>query len=137
MSARVLVVEDNPFNRELVCDLLSSADLSVRVASTAEEALALAREGFDLILMDIALPGMDGLEAIRRLKADPRTRDVPVIALTAHAMQGDRERILAAGASGYLAKPIATRTFLDEIRSFLPADVSGPAPRGREGDPRR
>lgn len=137
MSACILVVEDNPFNRELVCDILSAGGFPVRIASTAEDALALARDGIDLILMDIALPGMDGLEAIRRLKADRRTRDIPVVALTAHAMQGDRERILAAGASGYLAKPIDTRTLLDRIMPFLSAESTErhPGPLDTEDTP--
>jgi CheY-like chemotaxis protein len=122
MSAyRILVVEDNPMNLQLVTDVLTASGLSTRAAGTAEEALSLARsEPIDLILMDISLPGLDGLEAIRCLSADPKTADIPVVAVTAHAMRGDRERMLAAGASGYIAKPIDTRSIAAQVLSFLP-----------------
>lgn len=119
----ILVVEDNPLNLELVSDILGASGFLVRPTDTAEDALRAARcETIDLILMDIGLPGMDGLEAIRLLKSDPRTREVPVVALTAHAMRGDRERALEAGSAGYIAKPIDTRTFIDQVRAHLPAE---------------
>ncbi len=113
---RVLVVEDNPANMTLAVFLLESAGHSVLSATDAEAALALARtEQPDLILMDIQLPGMDGLEATSLLKADAATRHIPVIALTALAMKGDEERIRAAGCDGYIAKPIRYQEFLAAV----------------------
>src|SRR5690606_24846489 len=103
---RVLVVEDNPANMTLVTTILRRFGYEVLQAGDAPEGLAQAREEHpDLVLMDMQLPGMDGLEATRRLKADPETRDIPVVALTAQAMKGDEERIREAGCDGYLAKP--------------------------------
>ena len=113
---RVLVVEDNPANMTLAVFLLESAGHSVLSATDAEVAMAMARaEQPDLILMDIQLPGMDGLEATTLLKADEATRAIPVIALTALAMKGDEERIRAAGCDGYIAKPIRYREFLAAV----------------------
>ena len=116
----VLVVDDNPANLKLLSFLLSSKGYQVRTATDAEEALALL-EAFvpRLILMDIQLPGMDGLELTRRLKAAPRTRDVVIIAVTASAMRGDEERARAAGCDGYIAKPIDTRTLADTVALSL------------------
>jgi len=113
---RVLVVEDNPANMTLAVFLLESAGHSVLSATDAEVAMAMARaEQPDLILMDIQLPGMDGLEATTLLKADEATRAIPVIALTALAMKGDEERIRAAGCDGYIAKPIRYQAFLAAV----------------------
>ena len=118
--ARVLVVEDNPANMTLATFLLQSAGHEVLPAKDAEAGLALARvEQPDLILMDIQLPGMDGLEATALLKSDPSTRTIPVIALTALAMKGDEQRILAAGCDGYVAKPLAYKDFLATISALL------------------
>ena len=118
--ARVLVVEDNPANMTLATFLLKSAGYVVLSATDAESGLALARaEQPDLILMDIQLPGMDGLEATALLKGDDATRDIPVIALTALAMKGDEERIRAAGCDGYIAKPLAYREFLATVSTQL------------------
>lgn len=120
--ATVLVVEDNPANLTLSVFLLEKAGHTVLSASDAERGLALAREQRpDLILMDIQLPGMDGLQAIALLKGDDGTRSIPVIALTALAMKGDEERIRAAGCEGYIAKPIAYREFLATISAQLTA----------------
>ena len=120
MKHRVLVIEDNPLNLELIVDLLEAKDFSVLQARNAEEGLRLARDtGPDLIFMDLSLPGMDGLAATQRLKADPATRPLPVIALTAHAMKGDEAAALAAGCDGYLTKPIDTRTFPDQVTRFI------------------
>ena len=117
---KVLVVEDNPANMTLATFLLKSAGHSVLSATDAESGLTLARsEQPDLILMDIQLPGMDGLQATGLLKADKTTRAIPVIALTALAMKGDEERILAAGCDGYIAKPLAYRDFLATISNLL------------------
>jgi two-component system, cell cycle response regulator DivK len=118
--ATVLVVEDNAANMKLAKFLLESAGHTVVSASDAETGLTLARDGQpNLILMDIQLPGMDGLEATALLKADDATRSIPVIALTALAMKGDEERIRAAGCDGYIAKPLAYREFLATISAHL------------------
>ena len=117
---KVLVVEDNPANMTLATFLLKSAGHTVLSATDAESGLTLARSDQpDLILMDIQLPGMDGLHATAVLKADPATRSIPVIALTALAMKGDEERIRAAGCDGYIAKPLAYREFLATISNLL------------------
>ncbi len=118
--AKVLIVEDNPANMKLTTFLLQSAGHTVLCATDAETGLTLARdEQPDLILMDIQLPGMDGLEATALLKRDDATRAIPVIALTALAMKGDEERIRAAGCDGYIAKPLAYRDFLAIISAQL------------------
>ena len=117
---KVLVVEDNPANMTLATFLLKSAGHTVLSATDAESGVTLARaEQPDLILMDIQLPGMDGLQATALLKADEATRAIPVIALTALAMKGDEERIRASGCDGYIAKPLAYREFLDTISNLL------------------
>ena len=118
--AKVLIVEDNPANMTLAIFLLQSAGHTVLTATDAEAGLTLARDKQpDLILMDIQLPGMDGLEATALLKRDAATRAIPVIALTALAMKGDEERIRAAGCDGYIAKPLAYRDFLAVISAQL------------------
>jgi two-component system cell cycle response regulator DivK len=118
--ATVLVIEDNPANMALAVFLLSAAGHAVLSAIDAEIGLTLAREARpDLILMDIQLPGMDGLEATALLKSDQATRVIPVIALTALAMKGDEERIRAAGCDGYIAKPLAYKDFLAVIAVHL------------------
>jgi two-component system, cell cycle response regulator DivK len=118
--ATVLIVEDNAANMKLAKFLLESAGHTVVGATDAEIGLTLARdEQPNLILMDIQLPGMDGLEATALLKADDATRGIPVIALTALAMKGDEERIRAAGCDGYIAKPLAYREFLATISAHL------------------
>lgn len=117
----VLIIEDNPRNMLLVRDLLEMHGFRTLEASDAEKGIARATaERPDLILMDLQLPGMDGLAATRVLRRDPVTAVIPVIALTAHAMMGDRERALEAGCNGYIPKPIDTRRFLAQIRAFLP-----------------
>ena len=106
-GARILLVEDNVFNQELAQDLLDRADVEVRVASDGREALRmLAEEPFDGVLMDCQMPVMDGFEATRALRRDPRWQQLPVIAMTANAMVGDRERVIAAGMNDHIAKPI-------------------------------
>lgn len=109
---RILLVEDNPVNRRLAEFLLRAKGFTVIEASTGEEALRKARgEPLDLIIMDLQLAGMDGFTATRILKSDAATRHIPVIAMTAYAMSGDRERALEAGCDGYITKPIDTREF--------------------------
>jgi CheY-like chemotaxis protein len=128
----VLVIEDNPVNLELVTDVLEASHFRVMPARTAEEGLRLARELMpDLILMDLSLPGMDGLEATRALKADVATRQLPIIALTAHAMRGDEAIALQAGCDGYVTKPIDTRTFPATIASFIRAAAAANGQGGR------
>jgi two-component system, cell cycle response regulator DivK len=106
-GAQVLVVEDNEKNMKLFRDVLLSAGYRTLEATTGEEAVAVATEHSpDLVLMDIQLPDIDGVEALGRLRADGRTASLPVLALTAQAMEGDRERFLAAGFDGYLSKPV-------------------------------
>jgi two-component system, cell cycle response regulator DivK len=128
--AKVLIVEDNPANMTLAVFLLQSVGHSVLSAMDAEAGLTLARsEQPDLILMDIQLPGMDGLEATALLKRDETTRAIPVIALTALAMKGDEERIRAAGCDGYIAKPMRYQEFLVAIASQLDTNPTpGAAP---------
>ena len=129
---RILVVEDNPTNMKLVVMLLGKGGYTVISAMDAETGVTMARsEQPDLILMDIQLPGMDGLSATALLKADEATRAIPVIALTALAMKGDEERIRAAGCDGYIAKPLAYKDFLVTIAKHLPvaateADAGAP-----------
>ena len=117
---KILIVEDNPMNLELATDLLEASGYVVIQAGTAEEGIKLASAEFsDLILMDIGLPGMDGLEATGVLKQDPTTKDIPVIAMTAHAMKGDEEKALTAGCAGYITKPIDTREFSKTVTRFI------------------
>jgi two-component system cell cycle response regulator DivK len=118
--AMVLVVEDNADNLKLATFLLQSAGHTVLSATDAEAGLALARsEHPHLILMDIQLPGMDGLEATGLLKADDSTRGIPVVALTALAMKGDEARIRAAGCDGYIGKPMRYKEFLTAVAAHL------------------
>lgn len=118
--ATVLIIEDNAANMTLATFLLQSAGHSVLSATDAESGVTLARgKQPDLVLMDIQLPGMDGLQATALLKADAATRDIPVIALTALAMKGDEQRIRAAGCDGYIAKPLAYKDFLATIAAHL------------------
>lgn len=116
----ILIVEDNEANQLLASAVLEREGYRVEVASTSDEALnRLARKAPDLILMDVQLPGLDGLSLTRLLKADERTASIPVVALTALAMLGDRERTIDAGCAGYISKPINTRTFAAEVRQYL------------------
>jgi CheY-like chemotaxis protein len=119
-APKVLVVEDNPLNLELATDLLEACGIEVISANTGEIAVRLAQEQMpNLILMDLSLPGMDGLQATAALKAHPRTRSIPVVAVTAHAMKGDEQKALAAGCEGYITKPIDTRMFPTLVAEFL------------------
>jgi two-component system cell cycle response regulator DivK len=113
MSQEILVVEDNNRNRRLLKILLESRGYEVIEAVTGEEAMRYLRDSNpDLILMDIQLPNVDGLELTRNIKSDPKTADIPIVAVTAYAMKGDRERILEAGCDGYISKPIDTRKLI-------------------------
>jgi CheY-like chemotaxis protein len=117
---KILLVEDNEVNRRLAGFLLRSHGYQVREATTALAAFEmLETDRPDLIVMDIQLPGMDGLEATRKLKEEPATADIPVIAVTSYAMKGDREKALAAGCAGYVTKPIDKKIFIQEIAAQL------------------
>ncbi len=119
-GTRIWVVEDNDTNWELVEFLLAEAGGEVIRASNGAQLRALvAGAAPDLILMDMNLPGVSGVELVAELRADARFRPVPIVALTAHAMRGDRERFLAAGCSGYIAKPIETASFAAQVRAFV------------------
>ena len=117
---KILLVEDNEMNRDMLSRRLLKAGFEMVIAVDGEQAIDLARsEAPDLILMDISLPGLDGWEATRRLKARPETRSIPIIALTAHAMAGDREKSLAAGCNDYDTKPIDFRRLVEKIQGLL------------------
>ena len=117
---KVLVVEDNEANMAVAAALLEAAGYRFFQARTAEEGITLARtESPDLILMDISLPGMDGLTATRILVSGPKTSRIPIVAVTAHAMKGDADKALAAGCVGYITKPIDTRAFAKALAGFL------------------
>jgi len=127
----ILVVDDNPTNLKLVTDVLGFEGHRVIAAGDAEEAHAIVlRTPPDLILMDIALPGMDGLTLTRHLKSDPKTRHIRVVALTAFAMKGDDNKAITAGCEGYITKPIDTRAFPSQVATYLNSNSANSA--GRE-----
>ena len=119
---KILIIEDNPLNLELAQDLLELAGYRVLSAPLAETGIEIAMSEIpDLILMDIRLPGMNGLEAIRLLKQDNLTKRIPIVALTANAMPGEEERALQGGSVGYITKPINTRQFASQVADYLSA----------------
>lgn len=134
----MLVVDDNPTNLKLIRILLAEEGYQVRTAADAEEALRVL-ETFRprMILMDLQLPGMDGLALTRKLKADPATKDILILAISAYAMKGDEQRIFAAGCDGYVTKPIDTRVLPDTVAGLLirggPAQVGETRPAGSQG----
>lgn len=129
MSASILVVDDNPTNLKLVSDVLEFDGYRILKATDAEEAQEIIMSSIpDLILMDIALPGMDGLTLTRQLKADERTQHIIIVALTAFAMKGDDDKARAAGCDGYITKPIDTRKLSESVAAYL-------ARRGNKGQP--
>lgn len=116
----ILVVEDNLMNFELVKDLLEASDYQVIHSPTANDAIeSLKTIVPDLILTDIQLPDLDGYSLIKILKANEKTRNIPMVALTAYAMKGDRQKILETGCDGYISKPINTREFIETVRKFM------------------
>jgi len=120
MAKRILVAEDDLDNRRIVVKVLSACGYETIEATDGNAAVSLARsEHPDLVIMDLAMPGVDGWEASRRLKADAQTADIPIIALTAHAMRGDEERAREAGCDGYLPKPCRPETLRETVRRFL------------------
>ncbi|MFZ3063064.1 MAG: response regulator [Actinomycetota bacterium] len=117
---RILVIEDDPMNLRLIFDLLNSEGFTTLTAQTAEEGIKIAKTELPvLIVMDVGLPGLDGIEATRRLKADPKTQEIPIVFVTSYAMNNEREECLKAGAQGYLSKPIDTREFPALIKKLL------------------
>jgi CheY-like chemotaxis protein len=125
MPAEILIVEDNPLNMELARDLLESRGYLVREAATALEGIeAIRARPPDLVLMDIQLPGMDGLTATRILRQDESLENLIIVALTAHAMKGDEQKVMEAGCNGYISKPIDTRLFHVTIARYLEEKAS-------------
>ena len=125
MKATILVIEDNETNMYLVTFILEKSGYQVIQARDGQAGIALARQSRPaLILLDIQLPVMDGYAVARELRENNELRDIPIVAVTSHAMVGDRERVLAAGCGGYLEKPINPVTFVSEIEQYLPADKS-------------
>lgn len=119
---KILVVEDTPLNMELFRDLLEAVGYIVSEATDGNEAIEKAKtDKFDLILMDIQLPGIDGLTATKAIKEDSMNKDTPIVALTAYAMKEDKERIESSGCTGYLTKPINTKEFIQAVAGFLKA----------------
>jgi two-component system cell cycle response regulator DivK len=117
-GARVLIIEDNERNLKLTRDMLHHHGFDTVAAATGRAGLELAAAGgFDVVLLDIELPDLDGREVLRRLRSEPGTAAVPVIAVTAYAMEGDREAFLGAGFDDYITKPISVRTFADQVRA--------------------
>src|SRR5690242_18474270 len=137
MGARILVIEDNPANLELMTYLLQAYKYETLAADDGETGLALAQsERPDVVVCDIQLPRMDGFEVVRRLKLETETRAIPVIAVTAFAMVGDRDRALAAGFDGYIGKPIVPETFVSQVERFLNGCAASPLVRaGASGAP--
>ena len=138
--ARILAIEDNPTNLELMAYLLRAFGYEVLEATDGEVGLAVARrERPDLIICDVQMPGVDGYEVARQLKSDPTLRMIPLLAITALAMVGDRDKVLAAGFDGYIAKPLTPQTFVQQVAAFLQPnqritskpEPSAPAPKSR------
>src|SRR5271169_2245076 len=124
MSKRILVVEDQEDNRQIIRDMLAATDYEIIEAKNGEEALAaVAKQRPDLILMDIQLPGIDGYEVTRRIKADPGLRGIPIIAVTSYALSGDDDKAFKAGCDAYVSKPYSPRQLLAKVREYLPLDT--------------
>lgn len=134
----VLIIDDNEMNQQLLAYLLAAAGFEVHLAGDAAQALTLMQDLRPrLILMDLQLPGMGGLELTRRIKADPAHRDATIVAVTAYAMKGDEQKALEAGCDGYVAKPIQTASFVRTVTGFMAAKgpPAGAAAAGRAGPP--
>ena len=120
MNELVLIIEDNEKNLKLTRDLLQINGFRTIEAASAENGIPLAVEQIpDVVLLDVQLPGIDGIAAVAQFRGNPTTAAIPVVALTAYAMKGDRERLLAAGFDGYLSKPISVKTFADDVRQYI------------------
>lgn len=121
MAKRIMVVEDNDLNRKLFCDVLKANGFDVEPVADGDKVLETARAvSPDLIIMDIQLPGVSGVDLIEAAKRDMLLRQIPVLAVTAFAAKGDEERIRSAGASGYLAKPVSISPFMSAVNDLLP-----------------
>ena len=121
MAKRIMVVEDNDLNRRLFCDVLKANGFDVEPVADGDKVLKTARDASpDLIIMDIQLPGVSGVDLITQAKQDQKLCDIPVLAVTAFAAQGDEERIRSAGAAGYLAKPVSIMPFMNAVKELLP-----------------
>jgi len=121
VSKRIVIVEDQADNRQIIRDMLGTTDYEITEAENGEQALvAIAKERPDLILMDIQLPIMDGYEATRRIKDDPTTKSIPIIAVTSYALSGDEQKARAAGCDDFVLKPYSPRQLLTKIRQYLP-----------------
>jgi len=119
--ARILIIEDNPTNMQLMVYLLNAFGHTTLEAEEGEAGLAIAQhEAVDIILCDVQIPGIDGYEVVRRLKRERRLNAIPIIAVTAYAMVGDRDKVLAGGFDGYISKPINPELFTGEVEGFLP-----------------
>ena len=126
MTASILVVEDNAVNMELTEFLLNASGYVPLLALSGAEGVRLATEEHpDLILMDIQMPGMDGYEATEAIRRDPELQACPIVAVTAFAMVGDKDRILSQGFAGYISKPIEAETFVAQVEAYLPPDLRG------------
>jgi two-component system cell cycle response regulator DivK len=124
MSKRIMVVEDQEDNRQILRDLLGSSGYDLIEAWDGEAALTtLASQRPDLILMDIQLPGIDGYEVTRRIKADPGLRGIPIVAVTSYALSGDDDKAFEAGCDAYVSKPYSPRQLLAKVREYLPLDT--------------
>ena len=132
MAARILIIEDNKTNLELVDYLLKASGYETLTARDGEEGLRTAREEHpDLVICDLQMPVMDGYEVVREMKKDPLLRSIPIIAVTALSMPGDRSNILAAGFDGYLSKPIDPETFVRSVQDFLLSELRAGQPPDR------
>jgi two-component system cell cycle response regulator DivK len=122
MGRRILVIEDQEDNRRILCDLLTTRGYEIIEATTGLDGVSIAeKERPDLILMDIQLPGIDGYEATRRIKANPILHQIPIIAVTSYALSGDDAQALEAGCDAYVAKPFSPRALLAKIREYVPS----------------
>ena len=122
MGRRILVIEDQEDNRRILCDLLTTRGYEIIEATTGLDGVTIAeKERPDLILMDIQLPGIDGYEATRRIKANPTLHQIPIIAVTSYALSGDDAQALEAGCDAYVAKPFSPRALLAKIREYVPS----------------
>jgi len=131
---KILIVEDNEMNRDMLSRRLARRGYQIAMAVDGEAGIAAAKsENPDLILMDMSLPVVDGWEATRRLKAEPLTRAIPVIGLTAHAMAGDRDKVIAAGCDDYDTKPVELTRLIEKIEALLARPHPDPPPRAGEG----
>jgi len=120
----ILIVDDNLLNLELACDVLELEDFHVTLVDSGEKSIASAQDNPpDLILMDLRMPGMSGLDALHELRKSDRTRDIPIVVLTASVMAGDDERLLAEGFDGFMQKPITPSSFADEVRAYLKQEI--------------